>query len=705
MGETGKTFAIGAAVILLAAAAAHGPALRGGFLWDDGTSITENPMIHAGDGLRRFWFTTEASDYYPLTSTLWWLEWRWWGNDPLGYRVVNLLLHGVNAVLLWLLLSRLGIAGAWLAALIFAVHPVNVATVAWISEQKNTLSLALSTVAALLYLRFDETRRWPTYAASLVTFLLAALSKSAVVMLPAVLLACVWWRRGRLQRRGLLCLTPFFALSLALGLVTVWFQTHRALEGTIIRADNFVTRLATAGWVPWFYLFKALLPLNLTVIYPKWRVNAGQWISWVPGLALAGCFVLFWLRRASWGRACLLGLGCFVAMLFPVLGFFDQGFYQYSLVADHWQYHAIIAVIALAVAAVGLVVRGTGPIGQYALATAVVLVLGIGTWRRSVLYADEETLWRDNIARNPTGWGPYYNLGVLHWTKGDLDGAMRFYERAIQLSPESPQSHYNFAMGLLRLGRLAEATEHWRQVLRVKPAYRPAQYNLGVALLHLGHTQEALDHLKQALRLDPSNAETHNALATALLQLGRADEAIQHWERAAALQPDNANTHYKLGLVFYRQNRVQEAIRHWEQTLRINPGHAEAHARLGNAWMQLDRMPDAIRQYEQAVRLNPNFAEAHNNLGAALIKQGQVEAAIGHFQQALRLRPEYAKAHYNLASALEKLGRIEEAVTHYQQALRIQPDLVEAHKDLERLDALGPSNEDEKGVPDWPGRP
>ena len=225
------------------------------------------------------------------------------------------------------------------------------ATVAWISEQKNTLSMLFSAVAFLLYLRFYEDGRWRWYGFSLAAFLLALFSKTAVVMLPVVLLGCVWWVRGRLRWKDLVCSAPFFVFSLALGLVTIWFQHHRALQGHLVRSDGFLARLAAAGWVPWFYLYKTLLPVHLTLMYPKWSIDASRWVSYLPGALLFLCFLVFWRERRTWGRPLLFGLGYFVATLVPVLGFFDQGFYSYSLVADHWQYYSIVGVIALAVAA------------------------------------------------------------------------------------------------------------------------------------------------------------------------------------------------------------------------------------------------------------------------------------------------------------------------------------------------------------------
>jgi hypothetical protein len=255
-----------ATLILLVTLIVYLPALRGGFIWDDESLVVHNPEIQASDGLHRLWLTTESPDYYPVTGSLWWLEWRLWGDDARGYHLVNVLLHAANAVLVWTILCRLKIPGAWLAALVFAIHPVNVATVAWISEQKNTLSMLFYAAATLLYLRFDEDGGWGWYGLSLGAFLLALLSKTALVTLPVVLLGLVWWLHGRIRRRDYLLSAPFFILSLVLGLVTVWFQSNRVTQGQAIQTGGFLSHLVTAGWVPWFYFYKAILPCDLSVI-------------------------------------------------------------------------------------------------------------------------------------------------------------------------------------------------------------------------------------------------------------------------------------------------------------------------------------------------------------------------------------------------------------------------------------------------------
>ena len=565
----------GAALIVVLTVVAYIPTMHGGFLWDDGALIANNRMVKASNGLYRFWFTAETADYRPLTWSLWWLEWRLFGAAPTGYHIVNLLLHAIDSVLVWMILRRLKISGAWLAALLFAIHPVNVATVAWISEQKNTLSMLFYAVAILLYLRFDEAGRWRWYGWSLAVFLLALLSKTAVVMLPVVLLGCVWWRHGRVRRKDFLCSVPYFMPALVMGLVTI-FQHQHALAGAVVRTGGFASRLAAAGWIPWFYLYKALLPFNLTVIYPMWEIDSSRWLSYMPGIILIGFFAWFWRKRETWGRPLLFGLGYFVVTLFPVLGFFDQGFYAYSLVADHWQYYSIIGVLALVVAAGQRICRRPGKQGRYlgiVLGGAVVLVLGVATWERACIYADAETLWRDNMVRNPNAAVVHNNLGIA---LGRVPEAIAQYEQTLRINPDFADAHFNLGVALMQTGRVPEAMAHWQQALRVKPDYAEAHYNLGVALMQMGRVPEAMEHWRQALRINPDFAEAHYSLGVALAQVGRVPEAMEHWEQVLLISPDYAEAHYNLGVGLEQDGKPAEAIQHYQQALRIRPDYTDA---------------------------------------------------------------------------------------------------------------------------------
>ncbi len=552
LGGVKRASATGAALIILLTFIAYIPAIRGGFLWDDDTLIIENPLIKATDGLYRIWFTTEPADYYPVTNSLAWLQWHLWGHIPAGYHVVNVLLHAINAVLAWMVLSRLKIPGAWVAGLVFALHPVNVATAAWISEQKNTLSMFFYLVAILLFLRFNEGHGWSWYGLSLAAFLLALLSKTAVVMLPGVLLGCVWWTRGRLRWREILYSVPFCILSVSLGLLTIQFQDrHRFALGLPASSVTFASHLAVAGSVPWFYLCKAVLPVHLTVIYPEWQIADSQWTSYMLGVILVGVLTLSWWKRNKWGRPVLFALGYFVTMLFPVLGFWDQTFYRYASVADHWQYYSIIAPIALAVAfaqrlghRLGERQRSRGT----AAGVAVLLALAVATWTRAGIYASNATLWRDNVEKRPDAYVAHHNLGFA----------------------------------LTQAGKLEEAIGQFRKTLRLKPDFARAHFNLGSALAQTGRTQEAIEQLRCAVRIDPNDFEAHNNLANALIIANQLPDAVKHYEQTLRLKPDLPDVHFNLGLAYEQKGDVEKAIEQYELALRLAPAMTEAQRKLAH---------------------------------------------------------------------------------------------------------------------------
>jgi protein O-mannosyl-transferase len=572
-----------AVLILLVALLAYLPALRGGFIWDDESLILHNSEIQASDGLHRIWLTTESPDYYPVTGSLWWLEWRLWGDSPMGYHLVNVLFHAVNAILVWMVLCRLKVPGAWLAGLVFAVHPVNVATVAWISEQKNTLSMLFYAAATLLYLKFDEDGRWGWYGLSLGLFLLALLSKTALVTLPLVLLGCVWWLHGKIRLRDYLLSIPFFILSLVLGLVTVWFQSNRVAQGQAIQPDGFLTHLVAAGWVPWFYLYKAILPYDLCVIYPKWNIDTASLASWLPGVILVASLALFWRKRNTWGWPVFLASAYFVVTLFPVMGFIHQTFHRYSLVADQWQYHSIIGVIALVVGAAVAIRRR---MGEWARSIGVVvsvvalMMLGATTWTRAGIYADSVSLWRDTLAKNPDAWVAHSNLGVALVRGGMIQEAIGQYEQALQANPHYAEAHYNLGLALMQSGKINEAMTQYELALRADPNDAEAHYNLGVALGQSGKINEAMAQYQLALQANPNYTEAHINLGAALMQSGKINEAIAQFAEALQADPNFAQVHYNLGVALTQAGRFQEAIAHLQEALRLKPNFTEAQAAL-----------------------------------------------------------------------------------------------------------------------------
>ena len=472
----------GCALIVLLTVVAYLPALRNGFIWDDDDHLTENPAMRSVGGLKQVWSSLAVSRYYPLTLTSFWVQHRFWGLNPLPYHAVNIALQAVNALLLWALLRRLQVRGAWVAAALWAVHPVNVETVAWVTELKNTQSGLFFLLALLMFLRFEDGLRPRDYGAVLVCGAAAMLSKPSTIVLPGVMLLCAWWRRGRWTLKDLLRVTPLVAFGIGMSLLTIIEQRHYIKgEPASEWAMTVAQRLVLAGNAVWFYAGKLLWPTDLCFIYPRWELRAHSIMAWLPlaGLVLvAGALWRF--RRAGWARAAIFGLGCFILALLPVLGFFDIYFFRYSFVADHFQYLASIGLIALVVGAGAAVYRRVGQRGRVpgVFATAaVLLVLGVCTGRQTHAYYNSETLWRDTLAKNPNALVAHYNLGVVLLQAGKSEEASGHFEQVLRVRP-TVEAHYNLAVALERLDRIEDAIEHYKQALRIKPDFALAQNRL-----------------------------------------------------------------------------------------------------------------------------------------------------------------------------------------------------------------------------------
>ncbi|MCE9557012.1 MAG: tetratricopeptide repeat protein [Planctomycetes bacterium] len=607
-----------ALAIVVATLLAYAPTLHNGFIWDDDGFLTKNPLIHSRNGLQRFWFSTEPPDYFPLTSSTLWLEWRLWGENATGYHVVNVLLHALSAILLWRLLLAMKIPGAWLAGLVFAVHPVNVESVAWITERKNVLPMVFYLLTLLAYLRFERRGSWGWYATALACSLLGLLAKTSIVTLPLVLLGWAWWERGKITGRDLLRAGPFFALSLGLGLVTVWYQKHVAIGSEIVRSDGWASRLATAGWAVWFYLYKALLPLNLSFVYPHWEVDPKMPFAWLPLAALLAVLALLLaFRRRPAARALLFALGYYLLMLLPVLGFVDIYFMRYSLVADHWQYFSILGVIVLVCAGWWQWQHMSQPFLAQAIAALLTLALGILTFQQSRIYANQEVLWNDVLAKNPDCWMAQNNLGVVLQRAGKTDEAVVRGQKALDLKPDYAEAHDNLALALQDLGRHDEALAHCQIAARLKPKDAQVHYNWGNVLRVARRAEEAVSQYEEALRINPHFVQAHNNLGNTLQDLGRFNEALSHFQQAARLSPDNAEIQLNWGQTLQHMGQIAEATRHLQAAIRLNPKNAAAYFNLGVIHANQGQFQAAITNFQIALRLSPNFTQARDSLQQA----------------------------------------------------------------------------------------
>lgn len=626
--------------LLAALLAAYWPSLGGEFLWDDAGHVT-HPGLQSWSGLLRIWFEPGATQqYYPLLHTAFWLEHHLWGDAPLGYRLINLTWHAASAWLIVALLRRLALPGSLLAGFIFALHPVAVESVAWITEQKNTLSTLFYLLAALAWLRFEDDRTPGRYARASAWFVAALLTKSVTATLPAALLVLAWWRRGRLTwREDVRPLLPWLVVGAGAGLFTAWFErTGIGAEGSDF-ALGAVERGLLAGRLVWFYLGTLAWPADLAFFYPRWAIEASAiWPYLFPAAALALVGLLAWQARRR--RGPLAAALLFGGTLFPALGFVDIYPFVFSYAADHFQYLASISAFAAAAATGTVLAReANAKLAWFRprVAAAVVLVtLGLLTWRQAGHYVDNVTLYRATLERNPDSWIAHHNLATELAARGEAADALVHARRALALKPDSPEV----------LNTLADL------------------------LARSGQAEEALSLLERALQRQPRYAQAENTRGIALVALGRREEAVARFERAIALRPDLAEAHFNLGQVRAERGEFSAALPSFARTVQLQPDHAGAELNWGLTLAVLGRWPEARPHFERALALEPDSAALHQAYGRALLAAALPDEAIGRFREALRLEPGLPGLHHDLATALQLVGRAAEARTHALEASR-----------------------------------
>lgn len=602
---------------------AYSRVFNAGFIWDDDAHLTQNPCIVGPLGLKEVW-TTARAVYYPLVLTTFWVLHKFVGLNPLPYHTLNVLLHAVSAVLLWRVLRQLQVPGAWMGAALWALHPVMVQSVAWVTELKNTQSCLFYLASILCFLKWEQLqeqarvvfkpsqgrsrgrRSLELFVLSLGFFVLATLSKASVVMLPAVLALCIWWRNRRITWHNIVSLVPFVAISAVASGWTIWEQQFHSGAIGPDWAQTLPERFIIAGRAPWFYLSKLVWPHPLIHVYPRWEIDSSQLIAWLPLLAtLAGLIALLCVR-AKWGRAVFFAAAYYVISLFPVLGFFSVYFFRYSFVSDHFQYLASMGPLALAGAGIAIAASRHGEAPAVSLArktmaqkhspvaatlgtstvtrqsflsvlvgSVLLLLIGLLTWQQSAAYRDRETLWRTTLERNAGCWVGENNLGgELLKAKGDVDGAIPHFERCLQL----------------------------------KPNYAEAHYNLASALLRKGQTDAAMAEARVALNLDPNQADAHGVVGMALMTKGQLDDAIAQFSKALEIRPNHSEAHYNLAIALLDKHETAQAIAHYEKAIEAQPDYLEALTNL--AWILATSQDSTIRNGPKAVEL----AEKANHL-------------------------------------------------------------------------------------------
>ena len=700
--------------------ASYARVFNAGFIWDDESHLTRNPCIVGPLGLKEVWTSTRAV-YYPLVLTTFWIVHKFVGLSPWPYHLLNVLLHAGSAVLLWRILRQLNVRGAWLGAALWALHPVMVQSVAWITELKNTQSGLFYLLSIFCFLKSDAAiqgrgasssplrrsgdRCSLLFVSSLVFFILATLSKPSVVMLPIVLLLCIWWRTGRTHRHDVLALAPFILISALASVWTIFEQKFHAGAIGTEWAQSWPDRLIIGGRAIWFYLAKLIWPHPLIFIYPRWEIDSSQATAYLPLLAASGGLFALWLNRAKWSRAAFFAATYYVVSLFPVLGFFSVFFFRYSFVSDHFQYLASMGPLALAAAGIvtgcsrlagsrrlaalpspsrhppaqGSVVGGSAAattlVGTCA---AVLLLLVVLTWRQTAVYHNLVTLYTATLTRNPSCWMAHYNLGITLNERGDTDGAINHYRQAVELWPGYAEAHYNLGRLLVQKGQPDEAITHYEKALEIDPADAETHNNLGAALFASGREDEAIVHYRKALAIRRDYADASCNLASALLSKSDLDGAIAYYSACLGVSPNQPEAQYNLASALFRTGRMDEAIVHYQKVLELIPENADAHANLGSIFLAKGRVPDAIAQYRDALRIAPDHVAAQSNLAWLLatsadpsLRNGSEAVLLAERAESESSRSEnYAIVLRILAAAYAETGRFVEAKKTAEQALQ-----------------------------------
>jgi tetratricopeptide (TPR) repeat protein len=610
--------------------------------------------------------------------------------NPLGFHIVTLLLHGVAAILFWQVLVRLRFRGALLAAAIFALHPVNVMSVAWMTELKNTLSASLALGAGWAYIRFaglgvyesasPREKAWRWYALSLGLFLLAMLAKTAASFLPVTLLLVVWWQRERITRRDVFSLIPMLGISLGMGALTIYIERHAGGASGAEFKIGIVDRVLISGRSFWFYLGKLLWPSQLTFIYERWNLDAEDWRQWLYPAATLAVLAGAWAARRRIGKGVFVALMHFYISTSLLILAVVLYMMRYSFVADHWQYFGSLGIIALMASGITRALDRMGPRGRplgIGLELGLVLGLGVLTRAQSGMYSGLETLWRTTIARNPECWMAYSNLGLVYLNQKRPEEAIPEFRESIRLNPTVETAYYNLGIALFEQGHLEEAVTEYRAALRINPDYAAAHGNLGNALLHQGHPEEAIAEFRAALRINPDDVEAHGNLGTALCQEGRMEEGIAEFREAMRLNPGVAEAHGNLGTALLQQGRYEEAIAEFRQALQINPADAGAHINLGNALLQDGHAAEAIGEAQKALDLQPADTSAQNNLAWMLATAPQ--ASLRNGARALQLASQASQSSggnnpvilRTLAAAYAEAGQYSNAIQAAQRALEL----------------------------------
>lgn len=614
---------------------AYSPVRKNAFIWDDDSYIEQDINLRSLGGLGRIWRNDQIMvQYYPLTLTTFWAEYHLWGAHPEPFHIDNVLLQALSAILLWRLLTMLEFPGAWGAAAIWAIHPINVESVAWAAERKNILSGVFYFAAAILYLRSENrdgkpssSRRTGHYLLALLFFALAMLSKTTAATFPAAVLLVIWWKHGRIRGRDIVKMFPFFLLAAAGGFLTAWIERiDIGATGQTFRI-SFPEHLLIAGRALWFYLGKLFWPHPLVFIYPRWTLPMPSWM-WIYPIGAGAAIALLLVLHRRIGRGPATAALFFAGTLFPALGFINLYPMNFSFVADHFQYMADIGPIAGVVGLIAGYLHDRWRWMRASLAAAVICACFALTWQQIAIYHNIVTLWGNVVLHNPESSMAQFNYGDALRRQGSAlatAGRTQQAQERWKLAEEHLTASTKFGphnagpwieLGILdeERGQYAAAAQQYHQALLADPTSSVAEMNLGRLDERAGNLPAALLHYQQAVNLNPQDENAMDELGLLLEKMGKTDQAIAVLQQAIHISSFVVNSHWYLGQLFARDGNLDQALAQWRDALVIYPDDARVLESMGISLAAAGRFDKAQQAFEHALKIAPQSKSLQHDL-------------------------------------------------------------------------------------------
>ncbi|MBF0286570.1 MAG: tetratricopeptide repeat protein [SAR324 cluster bacterium] len=667
--------------LILLTLAAYYPATQAEFVWDDHHFFLNDPLMTAPDGLWRIWFDPDKRwNYWPITRSAFWVQQQLWGSYPQGYHLVNITVHLLNAIILWLALKQFRIRGAWIIGALFAIHPMHVASVAWATELKNTLSGFFYLLSIWSFINFDHNKSWRWYGIAIGMFICALLSKSATIMLPVLLIIYRVWFGRKWGKINFLSVIPFFLLSLGSAYVTIWFETRYIGTQTGGLSLNLIERIIVAGHIPFFYLGKFLFPYPLMAVYPKWEITMQQFSLYLPSIFWGIASIITLWKYQSWGKSFFLSLSAFIISLFPVLGLLNIAGFTITFVWMHLTYLPSIPILIL-------LGQGGVRISDYCYQTKLIgrkiipamagiiffVILGTLTWKHALTYKDEETMWKNALKKNPDNWRVHQGLGSVYGKKGTYPLAIQHLNIALQMNPRVPDTHFNRGNVYEKLEQYNQAMRDYNNAILLQPKDGDYYHNRGVVYSKLQQYGKALHDFDKAIEIDSNNGGYYNNRGIAHEKLQQFKNAIQDYKKAIEMNPKNAEYYNNIGTTHGKLQQFEKALQYHNQALVLNPDKAEYYNNRGFDYESLQQHEEAIENYTNAILLDPDKAEYFHNRGLVYKEIRNYEKALQDYNKALELNKKYVEAYKNRGVLYSRLQQYQQALQDYNNVLKLDP--------------------------------